>query len=109
MAHLFPSMPAHLRPALKRTIAAIPEPWLLAPKSGEVFESKDVCKKRLQAFALTQGFAVVVGKSDKEHSIFHCIHHSAETRNDTGLKPCVIRDEESKIISQRKRDKYCKK
>jgi hypothetical protein len=77
MAYLFPSMPAHLRLALERTIAAIPEPWLLAPKSGEVSKSKDVCKKRLQAFTLTQGFTVVVGKSDKERSIFHSIHYCA--------------------------------
>ena len=55
MAGLFPHMPAHLHPALERAIAAIPTPWLLAPKSGEVFESKDMCKKRLQAFALAQG------------------------------------------------------
>jgi hypothetical protein len=31
---------------------AIPEAWLLAPKSGEVFESKEMCKKRLQALHL---------------------------------------------------------
>ena len=54
-------MPAHLRPALERAIAAVPEHWLLVLKSGEVFESKEVCKERLQAFALAQGFAAVVG------------------------------------------------
>jgi hypothetical protein len=109
MADLFPLMPAHLRPALERLIAAIPEPWLLAPKSGEVFESKEMCKKRLQAFALYQGFAVVVGKSNKDRSIFHCIHHSAESRNNRGLEPRVVRDEEGKVISERKRDTYCRK
>ena len=46
-------MPAHLRPALKRLISDIPEAWLLAPKSGEVFESKELCKKRLQALLLS--------------------------------------------------------
>lgn len=55
MAHLFPSMPAHLRPALERAIAAVPEHRLLVPRSGEVFELKEVCKKRLQAFTLAQG------------------------------------------------------
>jgi hypothetical protein len=68
MAYLFPSMPAHYRPALERAIAIIPEHWLIALKSDEVFESKEECKKRLQAFALAQGFAVVVGKSDKLRS-----------------------------------------
>jgi hypothetical protein len=109
MALLFPSMPAHLRPALDRAIAAIPEPWLLAPKSGEVFKSKELCKKRLQAFAFIQGFAVVIGKSDKNRAIFHCIHHSAETRNDRGLEPRVVKDKEGGIISQRQRDTYCQK
>ena len=62
MANLFPLMPAHLRPAFERLVSTTPEAWLLAPNSGEIFESKEMCKKRLQAFALSQGFAVVVGK-----------------------------------------------
>ena len=66
-------------------------------------------KKRLQVFALAQGFAAVVGRSDKECSMFHCIHHSAETRNDRGLEPRVVRDEEGKVLSNRQRDAYCKK
>jgi hypothetical protein len=109
MALLFPSMPAHLRPALERAIAAIPEPWMLAPKSGEVFESKELCKKRMQAFALTQGFAVVVGKSNKDRSIFHRIHHGVETRNDRGLEPRVVRDQEGNIVSDRQRDTHTSK
>jgi hypothetical protein len=109
MAHLFPSMPAHLRPALECAIAALPQPWLCALKSGEVFESKEMCRKRLQAFALTQGFAVVVGRSDKDRSVFHYIHHGAETRNDRGLEPRVEKDKDGKIISQRQRDTYYKK
>ena len=108
MANLFPLMPAHLRPAFERLISAIPESWLLAPKSGEIFESKDTCKKRLQAFALAQGFAVVVGKSHKDRSTYHCIHHGADTRNDRGLEARVVRDEEGKVVSERQRDTYCR-
>jgi hypothetical protein len=47
MAYLFLSLPAHLRPALKRAIITIPEPWLLTLKSGEVFKLKKEWKKRL--------------------------------------------------------------
>jgi hypothetical protein len=47
MANLFPLMPAHLRPAFERLISAVPEPWLLAPKSGEIFTSKEMAKTRL--------------------------------------------------------------
>jgi hypothetical protein len=46
---------------------------LLAGKSGEIFASKEMAKTRLQAFALSQGLAGVVGKSHKDRSIFHCI------------------------------------
>jgi hypothetical protein len=52
---------------------------------------------------------VVVGKSDKDRSVFYCIHHSAESRNDRGLEPRVLKDEEGKIVSERQRDTYCKK
>jgi Transcription factor AFT len=71
-------MPAHLCPALDRAITAIPAPWLLPPKSGEVFENKTECMKRLQAFALAQGFAVVTTKSDNQRVIFRCIHHGGK-------------------------------
>ena len=67
---------------------------MLAPKSGEVFESKELCKTRLQAFVLAQGFTVVVGKSHEDRSTFHYIHHSADIRNDQGLEPRVVGDEE---------------
>jgi hypothetical protein len=58
----------------------------------------------LQGFSLGQGFAVVVGKSDKDAFVeFLCIHHSTETRNDWQLKQDVERDPEGKITSRRKR------
>jgi hypothetical protein len=53
MANLFPLMPGPLRPALERLVSAIPQPWLLAPKSVEVFESKELCKYRLQGSTYT--------------------------------------------------------
>src|SRR2546423_15484382 len=65
-------------------------PGCLPLKSSNIFESKEICKKRLQAFALAQGFAVVVGKSHRDHSIFHCIHHGANTYHDRGFEPRVV-------------------
>jgi hypothetical protein len=38
--------------------------------------------------------ALTFEKSNKDCSIFHCIHHSADTRNDRELEPRVLRDEE---------------
>ena len=45
-------MPAHLRSAFERLVSTTPEAGLLALNSGEIFEWKEMCKKRLQAFAL---------------------------------------------------------
>jgi hypothetical protein len=47
MANLFSLMPVHLRPAFERLISAVLESWLLAPKSGEIFTSKEMVKTRL--------------------------------------------------------------
>jgi hypothetical protein len=106
MSHLFPSMPAHLRPALDRAITAIPAPWLLAPKSGEVFKDKAHYMKRLQAVALAQGFAVVTTKSDNQRVIFRCIHHGEETRNYRELKSRVVKDAAGKTVSKRQRNRF---
>jgi hypothetical protein len=60
----------------------LPPAFLGFPTTGEVFESTAACKARLQGFSLGQGFAVVVGKSNKDAYVeFLCIHHGTETRN----------------------------
>ena len=100
-------VPAHLHAVLERAITALPPAWLQPPATGEIFQSKEECKKRLQGFALNQGFAVVAGKSYKEgtpRNEFLCIHHGDKTRNDRGLEEKVEKDSEGKIISQRQRE-----
>jgi hypothetical protein len=58
----------------------------------------------LQGFSLGQGFAVVVGKSNKDAYVeFLCIHHGTETRNNRQLEQDVERNPEGKITSHRKR------
>jgi hypothetical protein len=44
---------------------------------------------------------MIVSKSDKDRSVFYYIYHSAASRNDRGLEPRVLKDEESKIVSER--------
>jgi hypothetical protein len=76
------SVPTHQRSTFDRAIAALPPALLGFPTTGEVFESTAACKARLQGFSLGQGFAVVVGKSNKDAYVeFLCIHHGTETRN----------------------------
>jgi hypothetical protein len=51
----------------------------------------------LQGVSLGQGFAVVVGRSDKDvFAEFLCIRHSTETRNDRQLEQDVRHDPEGK-------------
>ena len=78
------SIPVHQRGTFDRVIAALPPGFLEYPVTGEVFESKAVCKTRLQAFALSQGFAVMIGKSNKDGTPFVeflCAHHGTQSRN----------------------------
>ena len=97
-------MPTHQRGTFDRTIEAIPPAFLRVSTTGEVFESAAACKVRLQGFSLSQGFAVVVGKSNKGSFVeFLCIHHSTETRNHRELEQNVEKDAEGKIVSRRKR------
>ena len=68
---------------------------------GETFDTAKGCLARLQAFAFSQGFAVVTTKSSKERSNFSCIHHGGDTKNWRKLKQHIEKDLESgKTISK---------
>src|SRR2546423_1292651 len=54
-----PRCPKHLVAVLKRAVNALPSAWLLQPTMGEVFDSIEHCRRRLQGYALTEGFDVV--------------------------------------------------
>jgi hypothetical protein len=98
------SVPTHQRSTFDRAIAGLSPAFLGFPTTGEVFESTAACKARLQGFSLGQGFAVVVGKSNKNAFVeYLCIHHNTETRNVRQLKQDVERDPKGEIISRRKR------
>ena len=51
----------------------------------------------------------MVSKSQRDRSIFHCIHYGANTYNDRGLEPRVVKDGEGGVMSERQRDTYCRK
>jgi hypothetical protein len=101
------SVPQHQHSTFDRAIAGLATDVLGYPVTGEVFGSKAECKARLQGFALSQGFAVVVGKSSQDgtpRTEFLCIHHDTVTRNHRGLEDEVEKDSEGKITSKRQRD-----
>jgi hypothetical protein len=49
----------HHRAAVKRTVNLYPLVWLLAPQSGEVFDSLDNCNRRLRLYAFAEGFNII--------------------------------------------------
>ena len=55
-----PGCPEQYRDALERKINTFPPAWRQAPVTDEVFESFEQAKERLRAFALVEGFEVVV-------------------------------------------------
>jgi hypothetical protein len=44
---------------------------------------------------------MVVNKFNKDRSVFYCIYHSAESRNNRKLKPRVLKNKKGKIMSER--------
>jgi hypothetical protein len=44
-------------------VEAFDSAWLLSPHQGELFDNPKACLRRLQGYALYQGFAVVTASS----------------------------------------------
>jgi hypothetical protein len=53
------ALPEHAKPAWLKAVRALPPAWLLPPATGERFEGRDRCLKRLNGYGLYEGFAVV--------------------------------------------------
>jgi hypothetical protein len=107
----YEALPAHVKPAWLRAVGALPPAWLNAPATGEVFEGKDECMRRLQGWALFEGFAVVQGRvwSDKTPRWqFLCIHHGTKTANKRGLEARKGKDEKGNVVTNRQRDTMIK-
>ena len=55
--------PPHLRQLVEDTVKSFDDKWLLPPVEGEPFNSEKACLTCLQAFAFSEGFAVVTTAS----------------------------------------------
>lgn len=93
-----------LRMMVEDAFEAFDSAWLLAAQQGELFDNPKAYLRRLQGYALSQGFAVVITSSKKARAQFTCIHHGARTRNWRGLEEYINRDAEGNILSSRKRE-----
>jgi len=102
-----PRCPRHLVGILERAVNALPPAWLVARVTGEVFDSIDHCKRRLQGYALAEGFDVVQtggGTKKVPGARFQCAKHGEATRNWRKLEDHVERNEEGAIVTARKRE-----
>ena len=79
-----PRCPKHLVAVLERAVNALPPAWLLQPTTGEVFDSIEYCKRRLQGYALAEGFKVIRtrgGTKKAPRARFGCSKHGESIRN----------------------------
>jgi hypothetical protein len=103
-----PYCPEHVKTELETRIRSFPPSFLLALVAGEVFKNRDVCKERLQGWALSQGLVIVRKsgsmKSARPRFEFRCIHHRDDTANTRELEKHIERDKEDNITSRRKQE-----
>ena len=83
------------------TLGAMADPLV----DGEVFESVDHCRARLDAFGFREGCRFVVGRNrahDKTPTwVFRCQYWGESTMNTWNLEDRVARDDKGKVISKR--------
>jgi len=96
--------PLHLRKLVEDTMEAFDSAWLLSSQQGELFESAKDCLRRLQGYALSCGFAVVITTSKKSRAQFAYIYYEAETKNCRNLKVYINKDKNNNIINKYKRE-----
>jgi hypothetical protein len=73
---------------------------LFPPRTGETFGNPDAAYERLQNWAMSRGFAVVLRSKEAGNAArgtplrvrWMCIHHGSETANKRGLEEHVERD-----------------
>ena len=80
-----PALDPSLAPAVQKFIDRMPPAHLNPPTNGERFEVPEEAMERLQDYAFSQGFVVVIGPCGQQgnpRKTYRCIHHGTETRNE---------------------------
>src|SRR5450759_198419 len=107
----YQALPEHAKSAWLKAVKALPAAWLLPPATGERFEGRDHCLKRLNGYGLYEGFAVVSGRVWKETTLrwqFLCKMHGTATANKRGLEARKAKDKEGNLVTDRQRDTMVK-
>ncbi len=72
-----------LQTRIEKAIELLPSSHLLPPRDGEAFLSLEGAKTRLQDYAFTRGFALVVEQNDKQRKtvLFDFSRHHKKQQN----------------------------
>ena len=98
------ALPEYAKSAWLKAIRALPPAWLLPPTTGERFEGRDHCLKRLNGYGLYKGFVVVLGRVWKElipRWQLLCKMHGKATANKRKLEARKVKDEEGNLVIKR--------
>src|SRR5438034_7365451 len=107
----YQTLSEHIKSAWLKAVRALSPAWLLSSVTGERFENRDHCLKRLNGYGLYEGFAVVSGRVWKEGTLrwqFLCKMHGKATANKRRLKACKVKDKEGNLMTDRQRDTMIK-
>ena len=100
----YQALSEHAKSAWLSAVRALPPAWLLPPATGERFEGRDQCLKRLNGYGLYEGFVVVSGRVWKEDiprwQFLYKIHGRA-TANKRGLETHKVKDEKGNLVIAR--------
>ena len=100
----YQALPEHAKSAWLKAIRALPPTWLLPLATGERFEGRDHCLKRLNGYRLYKGFAVVSGrvwKEDTPYWQFLCKMYGRATANKYRLETYKVKNKKSNLIINR--------
>ena len=104
----YPDCPDDARERIEKVVRSLPVESLDPLLNNEVVQSADACLRRLQGFALSEGFAVVKVSgsltSKRPRIQYKCVHHGKETRNFRQLEDHIDHDAEGAVTSRRRRE-----
>ena len=95
-----PRCPKYFVAILERAVNALPPAWLLQPTTGDVFDSIEHCRRRLQGYALTEGFDVIQtggGTKKVPRAHFEYLKYRESTRNWRKLENYIKYNKEGTI------------
>ena len=97
----YQALPEYAKSAWLSAVRALPLTQLLPPATGERFEGRNHCLKRLNKYRLYKGFAVVSGKVWKEGTPrwqFLCKMYGKATANKYSLETRKAKDKKSNLV-----------